>query len=114
MTTLKQKLECLVNVPGIAELQSPWMLAGICLDRRSRPKDPTAAALLAADLVAGDVVLYRFTPDQAIYLTGTSWRYFWTARELTSWERCEIEAGRVTLSALAQGRRKATGLITVA
>jgi hypothetical protein len=95
-----------LEVPLAQPLVTPRLLAGKVLDRRSWPKDPTASAFLALDLVAGHVVAAPLTPDQALYLTGANWCYFSVARTLAPWERAEVEAGRVSLCAFVQGRRK--------
>jgi hypothetical protein len=59
---------------------------------------------LAADLVSGFVVFDKLTLQQALRLTGANLFYVQTALKLSPSERAELEAGRVTLSALAQGQ----------
>jgi hypothetical protein len=103
-------LECVVSIPGTTILQSPKILPGRALDGRSWGKDPTAAALMAHDLVTGAVVLFRLTQSQALALTGATQRYVWVVNELTATERAGVEAGYLSLSALAQGRRKTLNL----
>jgi hypothetical protein len=80
------------------------------LDKRIWRHDPTIAALLAADLVAGFVVFDKLPLQQALRLTGANLRYVQVAMDLSPQERAEVEAGRVTLSSLAQGRRLGAGL----
>ena len=109
MTTLTNTLER-ITTPEILAPQPPIprVLTGSMFDARCRRLNPTEAALLAADLVAGRAILERPTADQALRLTGATWRYYWVARSLTPLERASVEFGRVTLSSLAQGRCKAS------
>jgi hypothetical protein len=79
-------------------------------DRRSWCQNPTEAAFRALDLTSGAAILYPLTDFQALFVTGATQRYLWVARDLAPWERAEVEAGRVSLSRLAQGRRKAVQL----
>jgi hypothetical protein len=52
--------------------------------------------------------------EHALAVTGANVRYVWVAQQLTPAERAECEAGRVSLSHLAQGRRKMNGVLHAA
>jgi hypothetical protein len=90
-----------------AQLAIPSQIAGCTFDARSWHPTPTERALWAADLTSGRTSIRHFMFEQAIWLTGANLRYAWVAMNLNTAERAELELGRVTLCALAQGRRKA-------
>jgi hypothetical protein len=59
---------------------------------------PIHLALLAADLVKGEVEISNLTPTQASGLTGASVGYVHTASKLTPEEREDVKRGRASLS----------------
>jgi hypothetical protein len=108
------QLECVLSIPGLANLQCPKVLAGKAFDPRSWRPSPTERAFAALDLTTGATVLHQLMLEHALVVTGANFRYFWITQQLTPTERAECEAGRVSLSQLAQGRRKINGVLHAA
>jgi hypothetical protein len=72
-----------------------------------RPRTPTEAALLAAELIEGRVMLSSLSVAQALAFTGATRRNCSLARRLTPLDRAAVEAGRTTLNGAAKRRRTA-------
>jgi hypothetical protein len=81
-------------------------IVGRRLARRLRSISPDYRALLAHELVAGDVVVHRLSQTQAAALVRVSQPYVSAVSRASPEEREQIKRHRLSLSALHNKRRK--------
>ena len=83
------------------------VFTGADFDGRSGALSPTEAALRAADLFDGRAGYQRLLLRHVLFVTGAALPYFQAARALSTEQRADVEAGRVSLCHFVQSRGRA-------
>jgi hypothetical protein len=84
------------------------VISGRQLKRELRKASPTKKAMLAADQVAGRLIIEGCTRTQARASTGASTQYLAAACSLSPLERQQVAYGALTLAEVCRRRRDVT------